>query len=404
MIENDFEKAESATSMKKVRVSEMRTNRFRVAVLEVFSLAVASLFLFSSGASAIPMWSRRYSVSCSYCHAYPGLQLTAGGLDFFRRGHRMEKDTFDKDLSHSISAHLEWEYDVAQGQSTAFESPELHLHAGGALSPLFSLYGDVGFGSDGSNLETLSLQLTKELGSDTYFTARGGKISPTIIRNYGNGLMASASTPLILTDTALGNNPFNPARDSFGVDVGYRWKSLFVQAGVLNGEDVEGQAAVKNHKDIYATAEMALPDGLSGVGLYYYRGGYDLGDPDSGLLFDRYDRTGVFANFTRDRFRVAGAYLWGKDQIQTLSDQKIHGWYAQADVHPAEWLAPFVRYDDVKTETTDGTDRVRQGTVGCAIRLFDNEITGGRMVIEGFRKKETGVSTTGALLNFLWAL
>ncbi len=362
---------------------------------------VLELLVLARAMSALPMWSRRYSVPCGYCHAFPSLQLTSAGADFFRRGHRIEGDKLDKDLTHYLSAHGEWEYDVERGQSTQFQKPEFHAHTGGAISSVFSFYVDANVNED---FEALYLQATKEQGPETYFTARAGKISPTIIRNYGNGLMASASTPLILTDTTLGNNPFTPARDSFGLDVGARWKALFVQAGIVNGEDVPGQAAVNNHKDFFATAEVALPDGLSGVGLYYYHGGYDLGDPSvAPLIFDRYERTGIFANFTRDRFRLAGAYLYGKDHIETSSDKKLHGYYVQADVHPVEWVVPFVRYDDVKTEQDEETDRVRKLSVGCSLQIYQSEIMAGRLVLEGSRRKEAGRYTNAALFNLLWA-
>jgi hypothetical protein len=299
-----------------------------------------------------------------------------------------------------VSAHGEWEWDVQQGQSSSFPPPEFHLHAGGALTKAFSAYVDANINHD---LETAYLQYTNEWGSDSYFTARAGKISPTIIRDYGNGLMASASTPLILTDVAVADNPFVPARDSFGADVGARFKSIFVQTGVVNGEDVPGQAAVNNHKDFFATGEFMLPDELSGAGLYYYKGGYDLGDPTvAPLLFDRYDREGVFVNFTWDRFRIAGAYLYGKDRVETLSDRKIHGWYAQTDFHPTEWLAPFIRWDDVTTEAADQTDRTQKGNVGCSIRLYESQITAGRVVLEASRQKEGRVYTTAGLLNILW--
>ena len=378
----------------------MKSGKFGIAILlEVFFLAVTAL-LWTSPAGAIPAWSRRYGVACSYCHAYPSLQLTGTGVDFFRRGHRTEKDTFDKDLTHQLSAHVEWEYKVEQGQSTKFETPTFHLHGGGALSTIFSVYADATINEE---LEAAYLQATKEWGGNSYVTARAGKISPTIVRNYGNGLMASASAPLILTDTILGSNPFSPARGSFGANVAGAWKRLFIEGGVVNGEDVVGQAAVRNHKDVYATGEVSLPDGLSGVGLYYYRGGYDLGDPAQGLFFDRYDRKGVFANFTRDGFRVAGAYLYGKDGIETFSDSKIRGYYVQTDVHPVAWLVPFVRYDEVKTETGDDTVRTRKGTIGCAIRLHENEVNGGRLVIEAFRKREGTEFANGAAINLLWA-
>lgn len=368
--------------------------------LTAFALLSGSMLLTAPTASGVPMWSRRYGVPCNYCHAYPSLQLTSDGLDFFRRGHRSKGDSFDKDLAHLLSAHVEWEFNGEQRQPTAFETPSFHVHAGGALSGAFSGYVDAGINEE---LEAAYLQYTAEHGPDTYFTARAGKVSPTLIRDYGNGLMASASTPMILTDAVLGQNPFTPARGSFGVDVAGRWKSLFLQAGVVNGEDVEGQAAVMNHKDFYATGEFALPDGLSGVGVYYHRGGYDLGDPDVAVLFDRYEREGVFANFTRDRFRLAGAYLFGRDRVSTLNESKIRGYFVQADLMPAEWLVPFVRYEQARTEEVE-TERGRKVTLGCAVRIYQSEITAGRLVFELSRKKEGGLWANAALFHLLWAL
>jgi hypothetical protein len=360
----------------------------------------AAMLLYAPPLSAIPAWSRRYGAPCGLCHDYPSLQLTGQGLDFFRRGHRLKGDTFDKDFAHLLSAHIEWEYDVVQGESTAFQKPAFHFHSGGAVSSHFSAYvdGNVGEG----NLETAYVQYTAERGDDAYFTARGGKISPTLVRNYGNGLMASASTPLVFTDAALGSNPFTLARDSFGLDVAGRWKSFFVQAGVVNGEDVPGQASVGNHKDVFVSAEYALPDGVSGVGVLYYRGGYDIGDPDTGFLFDEYDRIGFVANYTKDRFRIAGAYLWGKDRIETLTNQDLRGWYAQADVHPVPFLVPFARHDDATAYATDETVRTQKCTLGSAIRAFETEITGGKIVLEVSRTHQGGVYSTSGLINLLW--
>ena len=36
----------------------------------------------------------------------PSLQLTADGLDFYRRGHRFKNDTYDKDFTHLLSSHV----------------------------------------------------------------------------------------------------------------------------------------------------------------------------------------------------------------------------------------------------------------------------------------------------------
>jgi hypothetical protein len=336
------------------------------------------------------------------CHAYPSLQLTASGLDFLRRGHRFEKDAFDKDFANLLAAHGEWSYTRQEKEPAApFESPDIHFHAGGAISSHFSTYSDVAL--NGGDLEALMLQFTKESGGESYFTARVGKISPTIIRNYGNGLMGSASTPLVLTDATLADNPFALARGSFGLDVAQRWKRLFVQTGVLNGEDVPGQASVNNHKDFFATAELTAADQPTGIGLYYYRGGYDLGDPATATLFDRYDRTGVFANYTHDKFRLAGAFVFGEDHVQTLTPRKIRGLYIQLDSHPGDWGVPFARYDWVKTDAEDESQRTWKMTVGSAFRLFESEITAGRAVLELYRKSEAGAAANGVMVNMLWA-
>ena len=345
------------------------------------------------------MWSRRYGMACGSCHVVPGLQLTGGGLDFLRRGHRFEADTFDKDFTHLISAHGEWEYEVLQGENTAFVSPDFHLHAGGALSKYASAYADVNLNND---VEAIYAQLTKSFSETMYLTARGGKFPPTLIRNYGLGLMTSASNPLIVTDGTLGDNPFTPARDSSGLSFAARVKSFFFETGVVNGED-SGTATVANHKDVYATAEFTVPDQATGIGLYYYRGGYDLTDPIAGIVFDQYDRGGLFANFTHDKFRIAGAYLGGKDRITSLTDRTIRGYYAQVDGYPAAWAAPFVRFDDVRTEIDSVSARTRKATLGCAFRLYETEVGGGRVVIEASRRKDDSEERDGALFNLIFA-
>jgi hypothetical protein len=322
------------------------------------------------------------------------------GLDFLRRGHRFEKDSFDKNAINNISAHGEWDYTVQEHQSTAFPAPDIHAHLGGALDSHFSAYVDVHLNSGA--VEVSYLQFTMEKG-DSYFTSRVGKISPTIVRDYGNGLMASQSTPLILTNAMLGQNPFQPGRDSFGIDVAQRYKALFLQAGVINGEDVPGQATVGNKKDFYATAQLNASQTPTGIGFYYHYGRYSLGDPAAGaLLPDHYDREAVFANFTRDRFRLAGAYLYGRDRIMGLADQTIQGYYVQGDGRPAVWLTPFARFDWVKSDQTGGSTTVQLVTVGSSFRLFETEITSGRATLELSRQTQSGSHINAALISLLW--
>ncbi len=367
-------------------------------------LLAAGAALSASPAAALPQWARRYSVSCSTCHAWPSEQLTAVGLDFLRRGHRMKGDEFDKDFTHLLSAHVEWEYDFAQGTTNQFNDPELHIHGGGALSANFSAYFDANVNND---IEAAYAQYTYEEGDNSYFTIRGGKLNPTLIRNYIGGLSVSASTPLVFTGTTLGANPFTLDQTRLGVDVGGRLQNVFVQAGVVNGEDVPGQAAVDHHKDVYGTAELTAPDGASGVGLYYYHGGYDLGDPTAGpLLGDSYYRAAVFANWTAAHWRLAGAYLYGKDMVQTEAVSKIDGWFALFEFRPGGWWVPFVRYDDARTVlVVPGNDRVRQGTAGVALELYQVASSSSRLALELARSSDpvTHSNVNSGLANLVVA-
>lgn len=47
------------------------------------------------------------------------------------------------------------------------------------------------------------------------------------------------------------------------------------------------------------------------------------------------DRAATFAIFTRDGFRLADACHFGRDQVATVGDRKLHG-FAQIDVRPGE--------------------------------------------------------------------
>lgn len=379
----------------------MRTSRSKTRCLAVL-LAVGGAFALCLPGAAVPMWARRYNVACNTCHNWPAFQLTAVGLDFLRRGHRLKGDGFDKDWTHLVAGHVEWEYDAASGSTNQFNKPSFHLHAGGALTENFSGYVNANINND---IEQAYLQYTKEWGDDTYFTARGGRLSPTLLRNYGDGLEAGASDPLILSSTSLNANPFTPDRLNDGVDVGGRYQMFFAQAGVLNGDDVAGQAAVGHHKDFYATLE-AMPDGLSGVGLYYHHGGYDLGDPAAPpQLNDSYHREGVFANYTQSLFRIAGAYLYGKDHVATLTpDRKISGWFAQVNGYPSAWVAVWVRYDDTKTTDETGQLRTRRGTVGATFKVFEISTTSARIALEAGRQQMPGTHANLGVVNLLWAL
>lgn len=75
----------------------------------------------------------------------------------------------------------------------------------------------------------------------------------------------------------------------------------------------------------------------------------------------------------------------------------------QLDGHPSNRWAPFVRYDDVTTETEAGRAETRKGTLGCAAMLYKNDVSAARAVLEVARAKEEETSVNSALLNLNWA-
>ena len=355
-------------------------------------LTVTALTSLATRGAAVPAWSRSYEIPCTGCHQFPSLQLTTLGTEFLRRGHRMEGDKEQKDVTKLMAAHIEWTYATEQGHSTPFVSPEFHLHAGGPLSSSFSAYLDANVNSD---FEAIYGQYTNPIGSDGYLTARAGKTIPVILREYAAGLMASASTPLIITDATLGQNPFTPTRDSYGVDAAGKWHALFVQIGAVSGNDVPGQALVNQHKDFFASAEVNLSDQPTGVGLYYFHGGYDLlADTLGTLAFDRYDRGAVFANLTRSHLRVAGALLVGQDHVEgQATEPRISGFYAQLDALPSAPVVPFARFDRATTENVADAASVNQATIGLSAAMYFTDVTGGRISLE-FSRRDDGTATT----------
>jgi hypothetical protein len=91
-------------------------------------VAFLGLFFVASPALSVPAWSRRCGAPFSLRHTYPGLQLNNQGSEFRGRGHRAK-----------------------EGESTAFQEPDFHLHAGGALSGTFSAYVDANINNNLEN-------------------------------------------------------------------------------------------------------------------------------------------------------------------------------------------------------------------------------------------------------------
>lgn len=125
-------------------------------VAAVVSLA-ALAGIAAERADAIPAFARRYSMSCSVCHA-PFPRLTAFGSSFADRGFRMPspeaepaeatKETGDPELQLAaavplairMDGHAAWREDSAA--EADFETPwSFKLLSGGPISPRLSYYG-----------------------------------------------------------------------------------------------------------------------------------------------------------------------------------------------------------------------------------------------------------------------
>lgn len=385
---------------------------------------------------AVPAWSRLTSQSCNACHATPTMQLTPMGLDFLKKGHRLEATKAEpKDMKLDNYVSFVWKgrafADKSDNKATSqVQKPtsqlELHsfsIYTGGAISDRFSYFTEMYWSEntgatsganivqgDGSRkkLAEAFIQYNHPISKDTFLAVRGGEILPAILHVFGVGARSAEQRALIVNGSNVGTNPYKPFNRQQGFDATLVNKHFEVAVGVLNGSANTNQIDADNHKDVFASALWNFDSHESALGLYHYSGQFSnyatANDPSSTLTFDnKFDRTGLMARFLRDNWRLVGVYFTGKETLTAAGlEAKNKGYYALVDYNFTDAFGVFARADYFKPRDDQDAD-TKQFLVGLNGMFFQSDRSGARWNLEYLsqdQKPLTGANVKSSQLRF----
>jgi hypothetical protein len=174
---------------------------------------------------------------------------------------------------------------------------------------------------------------------------------------------------------------------------------LLAEAGIVNsagGNASPNLAETNNFKDVYATVEYVVDEGGSGIGVYGYSGKFKTAAGPE----DKFDRVGVFANYTRPQYTISAGALSGKHDLP--ASRRVRTWFAELGYNFTDTTLGWVRYDHFYRDiAADAENRLVGLSVGVSHRL--NSL--GRVVVEYRNRKYSGKSDANDLtveLNWLF--
>jgi len=197
-----------------------------------------------------------------------------------------------------------------------------------------------------------------------------------------------------------GGNDYTPRDRAYGVSAGYVYEGkLLGEVGIVNsagGNANPNIAETNNFKDVYATLEYVLDDSGTGIGVYGYSGKLKTaGGPE-----DKFDRVGVFGNYTTAQYTLSAGALSGKHDLP--ASRRVRTWFAELGYHFTDTTLGWVRYDHFYRDIPSDTENRLVGlSVGVSHRL--NSV--GRLVVEYRNRKYSGKSDVNDLtveLNWLF--
>lgn len=371
----------------------------RKSVLTVAILSVFLVFVFTPRkAEAISAWAKKYNLECSTCHSGGGpTKLTPVGVEFLRRGHRMNDDEASTDLSKlvSINTKLRFNDSNAAGRNSSFEVHALSLYTGGVLSNHFSyftemyLYENTGRTTGAVNsdlgrgkLADAYLMYNSSPGKSSYTTVKFGQVSPSQLLIYWNvGPRYSETRPYIVNNSTVAPNTYRPFLRNFGVEVAQTVNDFHGAFGVLNGTGSGVTNSVDNNssKDIYGTADYVLDNQGSAVGVYGYKG-KGLVTPSTGASWENeFNRVGAFGQLSRGQLNLTGVFTKGEEQITSAGVKSNNkGLLAEVDwTLNDKWVA-FGRYDYFDANVGKDSDELSGPVFGSTYQLLDS----GRAIFE----------------------
>lgn len=165
------------------------------------------------------------------------------------------------------------------------------------------------------------------------------------------------------------------------------------EVGIVNsggGNANPNVAETNNFKDLYATLEYVLDENGSGIGVYGYTGKYQITPGNE----DKFDRVGVFANYTTPQYTISAGALSGKHDVP--ASRRVRTWFAELGYNFTDTVLGWVRYDHFYRDiAADPQNRLVGLSVGVSYRLGNV----GRLVVEYRNRKFSGQSDRNDLVT-----
>lgn len=376
-------------------------------MLRTVTVVMAAVFALSVAAHAVPAWGRRTGADCSSCHW--GLnKLNHTGRMFLLRGHRMPDEEGVGTESYNLTEYTSWASKVRfiadkdADPSTKFDVESLSIYSGGPIDKTFSYFfefylheraGKAPGAPSRSKLADAYLFYNSDAAADTFYWVRAGQIYPYLIYYYGSGGRLSISRNEAINRAPGGGNTYTPRDRAYGASGGYVYEGKFLgEVGIVNsggGNANPNLAETNNFKDVYATLEYVLDENGSGIGVYGYSGKFQIAPGNE----DKFDRVGVFGNYTTPQYTISVGALSGKHNVP--ASRRVRTWFAELGYNFTDTVLGWVRYDHFYRDiATDTQNRLVQISVGVSTRL--NSV--GRLAVEYRNRKFSGTSDRNDLV------
>lgn len=339
-------------------------------------------------AQALPMFGRKYDMSCSVCHAqgvFP--RLNDVGFKFRRAGFRLpeeigmsQKEKFE--IGHYFSAagrdtfHVVMERDTTTGETdhrAAFEPGEFTLYPlTGSLGKYWATQGELAINTEG-NVELENSNVRFVYGKEKSFVALKGGVFHALEGYGGSDRPIGLNFPLFM-EASTGRDLetlFTMVEPSLlGIEAGYTYKNANLSVALSNSvrPKVEGDEVEPTHffsqgnspKDVQVVFNQLLGTKGSGITLYYYTGGARLPqDPDgfvdgtnTALYPNRFHRGAFFATYYPvERLALLGGASLGRDKFFDTTAGAVSGsftsWgaFGELNFFPRTGLGLGARYD-----------------------------------------------------------
>jgi hypothetical protein len=384
--------------------------------LLVLAVLVVSVMMCASGpAGATPAYGRRYSVSCSTCHAPLPPRLNNFGMVFRRLGFRApDSDESGKLViknvpaqgigdAFSLSANADFQHsDQAEdgANNSTLELGEIELVAGTAIGNHVSVQTMfLPYNAEGDvELEDAELQYNAGTPGQQ-FVARAGLMQTFFWQKANHGAL-TLSMPLIFDEMAVqgvGNfGGFALGTKLIGVEAGYlatglkdgRLSATQASVALYNGVNTQGEHAI--HNTTSGTDVLVQAVHLFGMrntlGAFYYHGRAGLeappatapmpGEEQSAVVGSKvqFSRYGAMANcVVLRRFDLVAGGALGKDRLDPLgTETKIGGFFAEVDAQLTKHWIGVYRFDSVNPDRDQSGATIRANVLATTLQADDH--------------------------------